>query len=232
MSNPVGATTYRRVIRRDDSFVADEPIDCQRPTELEGTSPATSYRFELDLVCEQLPEHLAGLWNLAREHTFDIPDLPLKLGLDLVGVEVRELERSAQALALTAQSILTSLLGVQARRDLVTRNRAVSQGIQQPLDAALNSGQLAVQLGVPYWPRPRGRRDRWCALVKYDKYERDARAFGFPPSFFPSMTNFATATSASRYRGGVGRSGGGAAMRRADGVPAEPRRTLRTPSDI
>jgi len=90
-SNPVGATTYRRVIGGDDSFAADEPIYRQCATELESPPPATSYRFELDLVCEQLPEHLAGLWNLAREHTFDIPDLPLKVGLDLVGVEFREL---------------------------------------------------------------------------------------------------------------------------------------------
>jgi hypothetical protein len=33
--------------------------------------------------------------------------------------------------------------------------------------------------------------------VKYDKYGRDARAFGFPPMFFPSMTNFEPPQAAS-----------------------------------
>jgi hypothetical protein len=38
MPNPVGATTYRRVIG-DDSFASDEPIDRQRPPELERPLP-------------------------------------------------------------------------------------------------------------------------------------------------------------------------------------------------
>jgi hypothetical protein len=48
-SRPVGATTYRRVIG-DDSFASDEPIDRQRPPELERPLPATSYGLQLDLV--------------------------------------------------------------------------------------------------------------------------------------------------------------------------------------
>src|SRR5207247_3849026 len=108
-SVPVGATTYRRVICPNDRIPADEPIDSQCATELKPALPAASHGLDLDLVGEELPEHLAGLRDLTPKQTLHVADLAVKVGLDLLRIQVGNSQHAAEPRPLAGQSIFADL---------------------------------------------------------------------------------------------------------------------------
>src|SRR6266571_7520262 len=117
----VGATTYRRVICPDDRIPTDEPIDSQCATELEPALPAAAHGLDVDLVGEELPEHLTRLRDLPPKEPFHVADLVVKVRLDLLRVQVGNDQHAAEPSPLAGQSILAGLLGVEPHRDLVAR---------------------------------------------------------------------------------------------------------------
>ncbi len=55
-SNPVGATTTRRVMGGEQGVAVDETVDRQRPAEFVAALQAAARRLELDLVRQELPQ--------------------------------------------------------------------------------------------------------------------------------------------------------------------------------
>jgi len=120
-TNPVGATTYRGVIGPDERVPTDETIHGQRASELVPALPTPTDWLELDLVLEELPEHLTRLGDLAPEDILDAVDLVTEVGLDPVRVEVGDLQHPGESFRLGRQAVLTGLLGVELLGDLVLR---------------------------------------------------------------------------------------------------------------
>src|SRR5262245_33242442 len=90
LTNPDADTTIGRVtdFRLCQGIPSDQPIDREGSSELVAPFFALAHRLELNLVGQELPEHLSRLGNMTTEQCFHILDLDQELGLDPRGVDV------------------------------------------------------------------------------------------------------------------------------------------------
>jgi hypothetical protein len=131
--------TVRRVIHR---LPGDEPFEAQGAPELVAPLPARADRLELDLVGENLPQHLPLLDGLPAQETRHVADPSAELLSDLVGVEARDLSQALEPCEASRQGRLPCLLGTEPRLDLVGGERTVGEGVDETVQPLLNLCQL------------------------------------------------------------------------------------------
>src|SRR5882762_104033 len=81
--------------------------------------PRQASRMKDDLPCEELPEHLTGLWALLAKYSYDVLYLHMEIGLDLLGVEIGYAEHPGEPVPFSGQGVLPGLLRVQPASDFI-----------------------------------------------------------------------------------------------------------------
>ena len=119
------------------------------PRNLYPPLPSRPDRLELYLVGEDLPQHLPRLDSPTDQEARDVADAGAEAAGDLLDLHGRESCHPTQLVQIGRKHSLPGLLGAQTRFDLISWERAVRQGIDQPIQPLLNLRQLSFDLCPP-----------------------------------------------------------------------------------